>query len=162
MSTYSGRLAAARLFIGQWQWQRSSTKLPSCSADELFTLGTLLLSLGVLKHVLEVRYAVSVLVTSDDLGNFHGLWVCGGQIRRTDESTVWPCCPLLTFSYIRNPLPFNLLSTLQVEISTYEDKKPSDQYIYNKCFLDPLLVSQPHCHTHTSALDSTTVVQIFP
>ena len=54
-ATYSGRLVAARLFIGSWQ--------QSCSAEAcLFILGRQYLSLGVLRRVFGVRYAVNVLV----------------------------------------------------------------------------------------------------
>ncbi len=45
-------------------YSSSSVALPSCLADGLFILGILYLNLGVLRHVLGVRYAVSVLVTS--------------------------------------------------------------------------------------------------
>ncbi len=50
---------AARLFIRQWQLQHSSAKLLSWC---VFILGLQYLSLGVLRHVFGVRYAVSVLV----------------------------------------------------------------------------------------------------
>ena len=56
-STYSGRLAAARLFI--------AAAMELCKAAQLcvFILGTWYLGLGVLRHVFGVRYAVSVLVS---------------------------------------------------------------------------------------------------
>ena len=61
VARYSGRPTAARFFIRQQQQQCSSV---SCSADALFFLGTLYLSLGVLRCVFGVRYAVSVLVNN--------------------------------------------------------------------------------------------------
>ncbi len=43
VATYSGRLAVARVYIRQWQWQHS------CSADMVFILGTWYLYLDVLR-----------------------------------------------------------------------------------------------------------------
>ncbi len=60
--TLGGQHAAARLFIGQQQWEHSSAQLLSCSADVLFILGMQYLSLGVLRHVLGVRHVVSILL----------------------------------------------------------------------------------------------------
>ncbi len=80
VATYSGRLAAARLFIGQWQQQCSSAKLRS--ADILFTQ---YLSLGVLRHVFRVRYAVNVLVTDFS-------FVVGGFAQRSQRLDVSQWC----------------------------------------------------------------------
>ena len=59
IATYSDRLAVARSFIRQQQWQCSSGKLMYIS----FILGTQSLYLVVLRFAYGVRYAVSVLVT---------------------------------------------------------------------------------------------------
>ena len=59
VATYSGRSAAARLFI----WQHSIA-LQSCSADAVFILGMQYLYPGVLRCAFGVRYVVSVLVNN--------------------------------------------------------------------------------------------------
>ena len=73
VATYSGRPVAARLFIGQQQWQCSSAKLLNWC---VFIFGTRYLSLGVLSHVFGVRYTVSVLVSMFRPANLpaHRVW----------------------------------------------------------------------------------------
>ena len=68
---------AAKLFIGQCS---SSIALQSCSADALFTLGMQYLSLGVLKCVFGVRYAVSVLVIKAETSCTKS-WAWGGGFK---------------------------------------------------------------------------------
>ena len=76
---HSGRLVAAKLFIGWQRQQQSSMKLLSCVC---FILGMWYFSQGVLRHVFGVRYAVSVLVTS---GN-DCIYICPFQ--RAEKKTL--------------------------------------------------------------------------